>query len=81
MKSLACIAIALVLSGCAQYQAAAAQRAAQGADDMLRASAYGVCTAATDGALERKWQVNTNPNGSKAVSRRILCYDNDEPVN
>ena len=74
------ISAVILLTGCQTYQKAVATKAAQGADDLLRASAYGVCQGATDGALERKWQVNTNPNGPNATSRRQLCYGNIEEI-
>ena len=73
MKTLI-IAALVLLTGCAEYQAAISERGAQAADDALAAAQWAHCKSATAAAVERRYQVYTNPNGPQAKAWRELCY-------
>lgn len=68
------------LAGCAEYQAVIAERGGQAADSALQAVQFGHCQAATAAALEREYQLYSNPNGPKAMAWRELCWGSDEAV-
>lgn len=74
------IAVVLMLSGCAEYQAVISERGAQAADDALNVASWAHCKSATAAAVERKYQVYSNPNGPQAKAWRELCYGADEEV-
>lgn len=74
------IIVVLVLAGCAEYQAVISERGAQAADEALNAASWAHCKSATAAAVERKYQVYTNPNGPKAGAWRELCYGADEAI-
>lgn len=64
----------LFISGCAQYTAftvAAREQASQVADAALEAALYQLCTAATSGAIQRKFGGKTD----KLKARMVLCAD------
>ena len=73
MKGFILLAV-LALAGCAEYQAVLAERGAQGADNALSAAQWAHCKSATAAAVERRYQVYTNPNGPQANAWRELCY-------
>lgn len=74
------ITVFLILSGCAEYQAVISERGAQAADNALTAASWAHCKSATAAAVERKYQVYSNPNGPQAKAWRELCYGADEGV-
>ena len=70
-----CLTLAvLLLSGCAEYRAIIATNGAEAADAQLEAAEWSECKLPSAGALERKYQLFTNPGGPKAASWRGLCY-------
>ena len=73
-------AAALSLVGCAEYQAVVSERGAQAADNALNAASWAHCKSVTAAAVERKYQVYTNPNGPQAKAWRELCYGADDVV-
>lgn len=79
MKTLI-IAALFFLAACGEYHAAISERGAQAADDALAAAQWAHCKSATAAAVERRYQVYTNPNGPQAKAWRELCYGADEPV-
>ena len=79
MKMLLILALVL-LTGCAEYQSIVSTRGAQAADNALTAASWAHCKSATAAAVERRYQVYTNPNGPQAKAWRELCYGADEEV-
>ena len=79
MKTLLILLLA-ILTGCAEYQAVISERGAQAADNALTAASWAHCKSATAAAVERKYQVYSNPNGPQAKAWRELCYGADEEV-
>ena len=69
------ISVALMaLTGCAEYRAIIAANGAEGADATLETAEWSHCKLPSAGALERKYQLFTNPAGPKSESWRGLCY-------
>ena len=69
------ISVALMaLTGCAEYRAIIAANGAEGADATLETAEWSHCKLPSAGALERKYQLFTNPTGPKSESWRGLCY-------
>jgi hypothetical protein len=80
IKAMIGLSLAALMTGCAEYQAMIAQYGAEGADNALTASEWANCKQATAGALERKYQLYSNPNGPRATAWRELCYGADEVI-
>ena len=73
-KNLLPVAALVALSGCAEYRAIIATNGAEGADATLETAEWSHCKLPSAGALERKYQLFTNPTGPKSESWRGLCY-------
>lgn len=80
MRILFVVIVMWALVACAEYQAVVGERGAQAADDSLRAARWGHCSAPTAAALEREYQLYSNPNGPLAMAWRELCYNSDEVI-
>lgn len=62
------------ISGCAEYRTLIGSYGAESADAALESSEWGVCKAATAGALERRYSLYSDTSGPKATAWRGLCY-------
>ena len=80
MKIVTLIFMAIMIASCQGYQAIISERGAQAADNALTAASWAHCKSATAAAVERKYQVYSNPNGPQAKAWRELCYGADEEV-
>ncbi len=68
--ALACI----VLSGCVQFRAAVSSRGAEVADAQLESAEWAECKLPSAAALERKYNLFSDPGNPKAKAWRALCY-------
>ena len=75
MKTLI-ILMVVFLTGCAQYRTLVAQRGAEVADVTIEVAHYGVCKPPTAGALERRYNLFSDPTGPKAKGWLGFCHPN-----
>lgn len=69
---------ALLLTSCAEWQAAMAKKGSVAADDVLTAAEYAHCELPSAASLERKYHMFSDPNNPKAASWRKTCYGSDD---
>ena len=64
----------LFASGCAEYRALVAVNGADSADVALESAEWGVCKAASSGALERRYSLFSAPESRKGQGWAQLCH-------
>jgi len=73
------LVLLLALTGCAEFQAVFAERAAFAADEQLKISRYGVCHT-TVSAADRAYGIISNPASANAVLYQGFCTGVVSPV-
>ena len=68
------LAFLLSTTGCAEYRAMMAVYSAEAADASLEVSEWGLCQAATGGALERRYTLFSDSQSPKAQGWTGLCH-------
>ena len=79
-KLILLIFVVMMVSSCAEWQAAMAKKGSVAADDVLTAAEYAHCELPSAASLQRKYHIFTDPNNPKAASWRLTCYGSDEVV-
>ena len=73
MRTLLVITV-VFLAGCSQYRTLISAHGAEMADTAAEVAHYGVCKPTTAGALERRYNLFTNPTGPKAEGWLGFCF-------
>ena len=70
--------LAIVLTGCTTLRTITAERGAEAADVAVEVAHYGVCKPPTAGALERRYNLFSDPTGPKAKGWLGFCHPNGD---
>ena len=71
-------ALMIVLTGCTTWRTVVAERGAEVADIEVEVAHYGVCKPPTAGALERRYNLFSDPTGPKAKGWLGFCHPNGD---